>query len=303
MRADLPYLHLVAFAFVACGPRAAPQGPGTQPQQDGGVVAQPAGLVAPVQEVLIGEMCPDRAAGRAAVMPIFVRRVGWSSASDELIPLIERRSARQFAVHGWDGGRAGVFAVAGLADVGLDRRVAVGAYAGSSPCQGDDDEPDAECVVAQGHCGLAISILEAGSGFKARPFAEDPDPTSLPIAGACVAGGKLIVDIDDDGSAEAYPVGDFLDPVRAPAEEVAAVNRDKLKCTPHFAIRGVIPAADPKHWRGLDLLGVIDIDGDGRFELIVSYHYSDRRTWAIYSAAAMVGRLELVGEAIPWPRP
>ena len=302
MRADLAYLHVLV-VLAACGPKASPQGPGTQPQPDAGVVAQPVGLVPPVQEILIGEMCPDRAAGRAAVMPIFVRRVGWSSAIDDVVVPVERRAARQFAIHGWDGGRAGVFAVAGLAEVGLDRRVAVGAYAGSSPCKGDGDEPDGECVAAQGHCGLAIAILEAGSGFKARPFAEDPDPTSLPIAGACVVGGKLLVDVDDDGSVEAYPVSDFLDPVRAPAEEVAAVSRDTLKCTPRFASRGVIPAADPKHWRGLDLLGVIDIDGDGRFELIVSYHYSDRRTWAIYSATSMVGRLELVGEAIPWPRP
>jgi hypothetical protein len=50
------------------------------------------------------------------------------------------------------------------------------------------------------------------------------------------------------------------------------------------------------------LLGVVDVDGDGRFELVLVYHYEDRRTIAVYSAVSSPVRLELVGEAIPWQR-
>lgn len=316
MRCPLPnnvlplgLLVCLSLGLEACGGRInPPPGPGEQPNSGGVTLRHRTRAQRPaVREILLGEMCPKVAAGRPAVIPVFVRRVSWNHNAAELVRPLERRSARQFSVLAWNGARAGLFNVAGLARVGLDRSVAVGAYAGSSPCilgkLGGQRQTEPMCVAAQEHCGLAIAALEKGSGWGARPFEEDPDPKDWKVSGACVAAGKLIVDIDNDGEPEAFPVNQFLDPARLPAEEVIAVPRGGVKCTPTFASRNVLPPADPRHWRGLDVLGVLDLDGDGRNELVMSYHYADRRTWAVYSATSTTMRLDLMGESMPFPRP
>ena len=232
---------------------------------------------------------------------MIVRRAAWHDAPAEVSRPIERGAARQFAVFGWDGRRAGLFSVAGATDVGLAARVALGAYAGGSPC----DEPGRgagapatvpECVASQQRCGVALAVLEPAGGFTARPYEE------FEIGGGCVADGKLLVDVDDDGVPEAFDARAFLEAPRGAAEEVTAVSIEGATCEPRFAVRGVVPAGDPRDWRGLDLLGVIDIDNDGRFELVLAYHYAGRRTWAVYSAPSTPMRLELVGEAVPWGR-
>lgn len=315
----------------ACGARYDPLGPGPRPADPGlpgtqlgiaptGEAAVPVEVEAPpepvpavvrpprTRDILIGEMCPRGADGRAAVMPLFLRSTTWSIDGDDVSLPIERRTARNFSVLSWAGHRAGVFSIAGAADIGLDRRAAIGAYAGDSPCvvpttaeraDAADGERhlDTVCVRAQAGCGLAIAAVETSA---MRPYEEDPDPLEVPVAGACLAGDKLLVDIDGDGIREAYAAASFLDPVRAPAEEVLAVNASGLQCTPTFARRQVLRGRNPKHFRGLDLVGVLDIDDDGRSEIIVAYHYSERRTWAVYTAASTVARLDLVGEAIPW---
>ncbi len=313
----------VVLAAAACGPRVNPAGPGVGPDgseepksaKEEASAASVRAVQPPPREMLIGEMCPTGASGRPAVMPLFLRAVTWSANRAEVAIPIESRRARQFSVLAWDGHRAGIFSVAGAADVGLERKAAVGAYAGESPCKRmrksakSKQTDDPACVRSQSHCGLALAVLEPNSG--GAPFEEDPDPASFETSGACIAEEKLLVDIDGDGVDEAYPVASFLDPVRAPAEEVLAVPRGNTACDkPKFSARRVLPPQAPKrwrgqklyHWRGLDLLGVIDIDGDSRRELVVAYHYSDRRTWAVYSAVSTVGRLDLVGEAVPWPR-
>ncbi len=261
----------------------------------------------PAREALLGEMCPSSVKDRPGVIPMVVRRVVWHDDPEEASRPIERGAARQFSVFGWDGRRAGLFSVAGATDIGLAAHVALGSYAGASPC----DEPsrgdgapatDAECVASQQSCGIALAVLEPAGGFTARPYEEDPDPTEFAVGGGCVARGKLLVDIDGDDVPEAFDANAFLEALRGPAEEVTAVSADGATCEPRFAVRGVVPAGDPRDWRGLDLLGVIDIDGDGRFELVLAYHYAGRRTWAVYSAPSTPARLELVGEAVPWGR-
>lgn len=291
---------------LGCRPQATPTGPGVEPTTDTGATspAPTRALPPPLREVMIGEMCPSAAGNRPSVLPVFVRRLDWVSSADELTGLLARGQVRQFSVFGWSGARAGLFSVAGTARVGLDRSAAIGAYAGSSPCraaQGEAEDPS--CVEAQAGCGLAIAAVDSAGGYGARPFGEDPEPVPLSLGRACVAGGKLHVDIDGDGRPEAYPAAQFLDPVREPSEEVLAGARGEQTCEPQFAVRHVLAPGDPKHWRGLDLVGVVDLDGDGRYELIAAYHYSDRRTWAVYSALDTPARLDLVGEAVPWPRP
>ena len=306
--------------LAACGPRFSPRGPATEPAQPPPTMATPPAsaelpVTAPAQavspspvrrplarQILIGEMCPRAAGGRPAVMPLFLRALTWSLDGEDVSLPIERRTARSFSVLGWDGRRAGVFSVAGAADVGAASKAAIGAYAGESPCSlattDGSRQTDATCVRAQSGCGLALAVVEASSAMA--PYDEDPEPLEMPVAGACTAGGFLLVDIDGDGTREAYPAATFLDPLRAPAEEVLAAPAGGATCQPVFAQRGVLPARDPKHFRGLDLLGVMDIDSDGRNELIVVYHYEDRRTWAVYTATATAARLELVGEAPSW---
>jgi hypothetical protein len=251
---------------------------------------------------MIGEMCPAAAGDRPAVIPVFARRLEWVSAVADVTGLLERNAVRQFSVYGWSGARVGLFSVAGIARVGHDRSAAIGSYAGASPCQIGEEE-NATCVEAQAGCGLAVAVVDHAGGFGARPFGEDPDPLTLRTGRACVAGDDLRVDIDGDGTPEAFPVAQFLDPVREPADEVSAVARDTRSCEPAFGVRHALGPGDPKHWRGMDVVGIVDLDGDGRFEVIAAYHYADRRTWAIYSALDTAGRLELVGEAVPWPRP
>jgi hypothetical protein len=279
----------------AAGPARATPGPvrGTHAAGPGG------------RDVLIGELCPEGAGGRPAVLPQLVRGRGWSAGSADLAAPIERRSARQFVALGWSGRRVGVFSVAGAAR-SEGRAIAIGSYAGGSPCEtrrrpGASPALDAACLAAQNHCAVAVAMLEPAGGFAARPVEEDPDPVDIPAGGACVSGELLLADIDGDGVDEAYPATSFIDERGAPADEVTRVVAGGGSCEPVFAQRGVVPAGGPRSFRGMDILAVADFDSDGRREILALLHYDGRRTWALYSAVESVGRLDLVGETTPWP--
>lgn len=307
-------LPAVAVAAFGCRHQPGPRPPGVAPTEP--APARPASVrpaaPPPARETLIGEMCPGRAGAptgdRPAVVPVVSRKLVWSTDPEELARPIATGAARQFTVLAWDGRRAGVFSVAGAADVGLLVDVAIGTYAGAPPCSQPPDEAGSSkqevpaCVAVQGGCGLALSALEPAGGHEARPFEELPDVTAFDTGGACVAGGMLLVDVDRDGEPEAFPAASFLDAVRGPAEEVTAVDRGDATCAPAFALAAVIPPGDPRDWLGLDLLGVVDLDADGRMELIVLLKYPDRRTWAVYAAPNIAARLELVAESLPWQR-
>jgi hypothetical protein len=135
------------------------------------------------------------------------------------------------------------------------------------------------------------------------------DVPELSVGGACLSGESLTVDIDGDGAAESFPLGGFIDAVRAPAEEVLAAPVVGVACDPSFALYDhvIVPppedpeaADDPRYHVTVDIVAVADLDGDGRHEVAVSYRYAQGRTLALYSAIAQAGRLERVGEAIPW---
>jgi hypothetical protein len=116
----------------------------------------------------------------------------------------------------------------------------------------------------------------------------------------------LAIDIDADGTPEMFPIGEFVDPSRAPAEEVSAAAMVAPACTPTFALHGLVPPPAPgvvmdgKHKVDLDVLGVLDVDTDGRREVVVAFRYYESRTVAVYSAMSSASRLELVGESAPW---
>jgi len=293
---------LFCLALAACGPRVKPAM--LEPDEPQPAVKPRAAPLSPGRGVLIGEMCPEGAAGRPAVAPLLMRGVGWTADAENVGATLDR-SVHAFAVLGFDGKRAGVFEVLGSADAGLPEDVAIGGYVGRGPCVPYTDEggapADAACVKATKGCGLAVAAIDTTRSA-------DSDVPDLRAGGACVSGDALVVDVDGDGAPESFSIAGFLDPVRAPADEVVAAPVVGPSCTPRFAIHGHVikPSPedgpdDPRYHVTIDVLGVVDLDADGRHELVLAYRYPEGRTFAVYSALRQSGRLELVGEAVPWP--
>jgi len=281
-----------AALLAACGPRVAAAGPGNDPSQGPAKVGPPP-AVAAGREVVLGEMCPEAASGRPAVSAVVARRaLSWSSEPDDLDALVARGSVQAFAVLSYEGKRAGTFTVAGPVEVDTVAPVALGAYAGQAPCATPATQQ--ECTESLGGCGVAVALV-------APPGSDDlPE---LRAGGACVMGDQLLVDTDGDGAAEAFPIAAFLDAMRAPEEEVMGVSARGTACSePRFTLPGVVPAADPRAWRGMDLVGVVDLDDDGKTEVLLQLRYGDKVTWAVYSATQIATRLSLVAEGEPWGR-
>jgi hypothetical protein len=151
-------------------------------------------------------------------------------------------------------------------------------------------------VAALRHCGVAVALLEPAGGFEARPPEEDPDPPELEVGGVCVAGANLMIDVDGDGTPEAFPASAFIDSGGGASEEIASVPAASA-CTPAFALRGAVAASSG----GMDVLGVVDLDADGRHEMVAELRRGGQRSWVLYSARNTAARLERVGIATPWP--
>lgn len=258
------------------------------------------------RQVLVGELCPKSADGRPAVAPLLLRTTGWTDAAAEVTATVERGTARRFAAFGVDGKLAGWFDTLGLADLTLGQSVATGAYVGGAPCSAEAAQgqrtDDAACRAATGGCGLAVSEL-----------ARLDDPLETPTfvtGGACMLGDMLAVDIDGDGVLEGFSLSGVLDSIRSPAQEWSANREVKAPCAPKFVAYDVklAPEAapgrapDPRATVTLDLLGVVDLDGDGRKELVLALRFPTVRTVVIYSASGSPKRLELVGEAQSFQR-
>jgi hypothetical protein len=287
--------------LVACGPVVRPEAPGEEPTPPRVIKrsAPPAG-----RSALIGEMCPQAAGGRPGLAPLALRDISWSSDRAELVNALARGNAAQFAVLAVDGRKAGTFSAIGTADVG-GVEAGIGSFAGSPPCSrpagGVEVTGDAKCLEAQRGCGLSVATLGAAGGQFS-----DVETPEIAIGGACKTGDVLAIDIDADGAPEMFPIAAFVDPARAPAEEVSAAAVVVPACTPVFALHGLVPTPaqgvvmDGKHKVELDILGVLDVDSDGRREVVVAFRYFESRTVAVYSAMSSSARLELVGESAPW---
>src|SRR5262245_40510855 len=132
-------LVLLSGAFLACGPTVRPDGPGGEPGPPSVAPPEKPGTsgIRPGRPILLGEMCPEAAAGRPGVAPLILRGVQWSDEPDAVADPIARGLASRFAVIGFDGARAGVFEALGAADAGLPQDVAAGTYVGASPCTRD----------------------------------------------------------------------------------------------------------------------------------------------------------------------
>jgi hypothetical protein len=262
--------------------------------------------VAGGRQIVVGEMCPQAAAGRPAIAPLVMRTGTWIDAQAELASVVERGSVPRFVVFGVDGKVAGVFDTLGLTDIGIPQQVASGTYVGGMPCTADAGQgqrtEDPRCTSATGGCGIAVAEL-------ARPYDPPPIPV-LQTGGACLAGDALAVDLDGDNVMEQFPLASVLDGGRSPAAEWTASQVAGGACKPAFELYGVqlTPVAepgkpiDPKHVVGLDVLAVVDLDGDGRKELVLALKFPTVRTIAVYTAPDSARRLELAGESQSFPR-
>jgi len=283
----------------ACGPRVQPDRP--FPEE---AVVHRERAPTPIRtgrQVVVGELCPQSAAGRPAVAPLLMHTTQWIDTATEVTGAVERGATPRFTAFGVDGKVAGVFDTVGLADITLGQSVAAGTYVGGAPCTSDAGQgqraEDPKCAPATNGCGLAVAELT-------RP--NDPPETSrFQTGGACLSGNVLGVDIDGDGVVEWFPLAQVLDGIRGPAQEWPATQTAPGPCAPKFVLYDVklAPQADPGKTADaravvmLDLLGVIDLDGDGRNELVIALRFPTVRTVVVYSASNSPQRLELVGEA------
>ncbi len=278
----------IVSVVAACGPTSAPARPGNQPEAVGAPRAPNPGGYSAGSQVVVGQMCPQGAGGRPAVSPLAMRTVGWSDVAVDLANTIERGSVQRFAVFDDAGKQAGVFDTIGLADISPHVSVATGAYTGALPCTTDGGsglrlEAPACGPTATG-CGIAVGVL-------GRP----DDPPELPVVttgGACLQGDGLAVDIDGDDVMELFPLASLLDGARGPAEEWTAAPEVGVACKTTFAIHD----AKVEHLQRLDVVGVLDVDGDGRVELVLALTFPTAKTIAIYTAASSPQRLVLAGE-------
>ncbi len=293
---------------IGCGPHVRPEAPPPEPG-----VTRLERAPKPVKsgrQVMIGQMCPTGAGGRPAIAPLMLRTVAWIDESADVQAVVERGGIPRFSVFGVDGKIAGVFDTLGLADIGPGQSVATGTYVGASPCTsaGPSDDPqkerveDPKCGQATGGCGIAVGEL-------GRP--DDPPPMpKWATGGACVSGDALAVDIDGDGTIESFPLAGVLDSIHHPSEEWAAAPTAGASCKPTFQIYDIKIApppepgkrVDPKQIVVVNVLAVIDVDNDGRKELVLMLDFPTIRTIVTYTASGSPTRLELAGEGTPFQR-
>ncbi|MGC4083299.1 MAG: hypothetical protein QM736_14620 [Vicinamibacterales bacterium] len=157
------------------------------------------------RQFVVGEMCPQGAAGRPAVAPLIMKTIDWSDQAEEVSAALERGSVPRFTVFGTDGKSAGTFDTVGVADVGMNVSVGVGTYVGASPCTaGSTDKPstkdarveDPACGVATASCGVALGEL-------VRPD-NPPETAVFATGGACISGDSIAFDVDGDRIAESF---------------------------------------------------------------------------------------------------
>lgn len=305
-RGKLPRVawFLALTVVAACGPRVRPDLP--FPEEP---VARRERAPAPRRggrQVIVGELCPRGAAGRPAVAPLLMRTTQWIDTPIEVANAVERGSAPRFVAFGVDGKLAGLFDTLGLADISLGQSVAAGTYVGAAPCSSDAGSgqraDDPTCTSATHGCGLAVAVI-------ARPD-DPPETPAYQVGGACVSGDALAVDIDGDGVVESFPLTGVLDGIRGPAQEWSATQNQQGVCAPKFVLYDVrlAPEAEPgkppdaRAVVMLDLLGVADLDEDGRKDLVIALRFPTVRTIVVYSATSSSQRLELAGEAQSFQR-
>ena len=306
--ARLPAVACIAFGVGlgchALQPPAPPPEPGpiASPKKPSPV---PAGCG---RHLVVGVMCPQGAGGRPAVAGIALRGVQWTADVNDIGAALERGSVPRFVVFGVDGKMAGTFDTLGVVEIGIPVPVASGAYAGASPCTYATPGGDPGARSEDPRCGQFVQSCGLAAGELAAP-GEPPATIAFHTGGACVAGDQLSIDVDGSGQLESFPLAGVLDGISSPANEWTASPTSGAPCKPQFQIYDikVVPdlhgkAPDPKATVMVDVLGVVDLDNDGRKEIVLALRFQTVRTIVVYSPTEISRRLDLVGEATSFPR-
>ena len=186
-------------------------------------------------------------------------------------------------------------------------------FAGTDPLSPPPPLTDPDALLTPLDKGPLAGVLAGRAGSvwfwpstAGGDFATPHRLTSVPVGVSGVRDNRLqVVDIDGDGAVELFPLAAVLDGIRSPAQEWSANQKLKAACVPKFSLYDVklTPEAEPgkapdaKAVVLLDLLGVVDLDGDGRKELVIALRFPTVRTVVVYTATSSPQRLELAGEA------
>jgi hypothetical protein len=246
----------------------------------------------------VGWYCPEAGAGRPAIRPLFARDPKWLSNLDPLNKAIASRRVKRFTVLAWEGHAAGSMIVMGGAQDAAGK-MAMGAYVGASVCQpksvdAQTDAPDEDpvCRSLSDGCSMALGELEAAGGFHSRPYEEDPERLELFRSGACEENDVLLLDTDGDGKAERFSIVDLKGTGSAPVE-LPLSPIEGTSCEPTFA-GAVVGHSD------LVRMAVLDVDGDGRIEVLYRRNSNE---FLLYGAPSSPARLELLGRQSLTPTP
>src|SRR5262252_10280095 len=104
---------LALIASPACVPRVQPDRP--FPEEAIEHRERAPARVSGGRQVIVGELCPQGAAGRPAIAPLLLHSNQWIDTPAEITSPIERGAAPRFVAFGVDGKIAGVFDTVGLA--------------------------------------------------------------------------------------------------------------------------------------------------------------------------------------------
>jgi hypothetical protein len=221
----------------------------------------------PARAFAVARVCPDGAQPSAQLLAARIAG-GWTAKAKELGPIVRYARLARIGVFAWEGKRAGIFTVGGA--TGPSPTV-VGGFAGRRPCDPPilgPKEVDPLCKTVMGACALGVG------------WVDPPDLDSVPepqLGTACALEGRLVVDVDRDGTPESFP----LAALAAEDGEVTGGPRAGACPKPAFATRLT---------SSVDLVAVVDLDEDGRFEIVLQ----SRSRWILYAAKQSASRLDRV---------
>src|ERR1043165_929034 len=114
-RGSLPRVawFLALIASAACRPPGQPDRP--FPEEAIEHRERPPARANAGRQVIVGELCPQGAAGRPAIAPLLMHSTQWIDTAAEVTSAVEHGMTPRFAAFGVDGKIAGVFETVGLA--------------------------------------------------------------------------------------------------------------------------------------------------------------------------------------------
>jgi hypothetical protein len=229
----------------------------------------------PAPRYLIGDICLNKDLKRVTAFPHFLVQGDRWIDEPELVhaPLAER--PQRFTWLGFEGNSLGNLVTdGGAASV-------PGGFAGTY--RGHGSGGGACSYERDGVMGAYWTCIEAGGcSLAVAPIAStSPPPPAIEIAmfGACIVEGTMVVDVNGDGTDEAFALSAFVAGATA-AEDVHGKPDDGPPCERFFAWH-----APKKPAPAVDVLGIADLDADGTRELVIAIRAGMSRTVAVYRAS------------------